>query len=164
MKKKYYVIILLACFCAAGGCSRETGPTSFDGILDKLRHARNFSEAKRYYTGGTIDAIDASVSDGVIAEKERLRILPLFSDKDQMGRGLEEGRGLPRDGPDTIHRAPGGKHDRLRDGLSKSGKKGGAWKIDLEQEIRQAAAGPREHGSPARVYTADIKTEVLNNS
>jgi hypothetical protein len=154
MKKKFYAMVFLACFCAASGCSRDTGPASFDGVLNKLRHARNFSEAKQYYTGGTIDAIDASVREGVITEKERLRILPLFSGKtrwEEISKKVEGDRGVIRiryrEHP--VENMVGFEMDL------KVRKEGGAWKIDLEQEIRQALQG-RSEGSAAK-YIQRIK-------
>jgi hypothetical protein len=154
MKKKYNVMVFLACLLTAGGCSRDTGSTSFDGILDKLRHAGSFSEAKRYYTGGTIDAIDASVRDGVITEKEKLRILPLFSGKtrwEEVSKKVEGDRGVIRirytEHP--VENMVGYEMDL------KVRKEGGAWKIDLEQEIRQALKGRADGG--AAKYIQRIK-------
>ena len=92
-------IALLACVIAAAGCSRDRASASFGGVFEKLRKARDFSEAKHYYTGGTIDAIDRAVSDGVIAEKDRLRILPLFNEKtewDELSRKIDGARGTIR--------------------------------------------------------------------
>jgi hypothetical protein len=154
MKKKHYAIIFLASFLAAGGCSRDIGPASFDGILNKLSRARNFSEAKQYYSGGTIDAIDASVREGVITEKERLRILPLFSGKtrwEEVSKKVEGDRGIIRirytEHP--VENMVGFEMDL------KVRKEGGAWKIDLEQEIRQALQS-RTEGSAAS-YIQRIK-------
>jgi hypothetical protein len=154
MKKKYYALILLTGLLAAGGCSRDKGAASFDGIFDKLCHARSFSEAKRYYTGGTIDAIDASVREGVITEKEKLRILPLFSDKtkwEEVSKKVEGSRGVIRirytEHP--VENMIGFEMDfRVL-------KEGGSWKIDLENEIRQALQG-RADGSTAK-YIQRIK-------
>jgi hypothetical protein len=154
MKKKHHLIIFLICLFAVGGCSRETGSASFDGVLDKLRRAGNYSEAKRYYTSGTIDAIDASVRDGVISEKEKLRILPLFSDKtrwEEVSKKVEGSRGSIR-----IRYTEYPVENMIGFELDlKVRKEGGRWKIDLEQEIRQALQG-RADGSAAK-YIQRIK-------
>ena len=154
MKKECFAIVFMVCFLAAGGCSRDTGPASFDGILNKLSKARNFSEAKQYYTGGTIDATDASVRDGVITEKEKLRILPLFSGKtrwEEVSKRVEGDHGVIRirytEHP--VENMVGFEMDL------KVRKEGGAWKIDMEEEIRQALQG-RAGGSAAK-YIQRIK-------
>jgi hypothetical protein len=159
MKKKYCAMILLAGLLAAGGCSRDKGASSFDGIFDKLCHARNYSEAKRYYTGGTIDAIDSAVREGVITEKEKLRILPLFNEKtkwEEVFKKVEGSRGVVRlrytEHP--VENMIGFETDfRVL-------KEGGSWKIDLGDEIRQALRG-RADGSTAK-YIQRIKKGYIH--
>jgi hypothetical protein len=154
MNNKHYAVLFLASCIAAGGCSRNAGPASFDGVLDKLGRAKNFSEAKQYYTAGTIDAIDASVREGVIKEKERLRILPLFGEStrwEEVSKKVQGDRGVIRirytEHP--VENMVGFEMDlRVR-------KESGAWKIDLEQEMRQALEG-RADGSAAE-YIQRIK-------
>ncbi len=147
MKRATSVIVLLACILAAGACSRDKVSTSFGGVFEKLRKARDFREASQCYTGGTIDAVDQAVSDGVIGEKERIRILPLFNEKttwDELSRKNEGSRGSIRIRytGHPVENMIGCEMDfKLR-------KEGGSWKIDLEDEIRKALRG-REQGSAA---------------
>ncbi len=154
MKRTYTAIVLLACVLLAASCSRDRVSTSFGGVFEKLKRARSFSEARECYTGGTIDAIDRAVSDGVIGEKERLRILPLFNEKtawDELSRRVDGSRGSIRIRytGHPVENMIGSEMDfRLQ-------KEGGSWKIDLEDEIRQALKG-REQGSAAE-YIQRIK-------
>jgi hypothetical protein len=154
MNKLLSAIVLLACVLLAAACSREKVSTSFGGVFEKLKHARDFSEAKHYYTGGTIDAVDRAVGDGVIGEKERLRILPLFNEKttwDELSRKNDGSHGSIRIRytGHPVENMIGFEMDfKLR-------KEGGSWKIDLEDEIRQALRG-REQGS-ATDYIQRIK-------
>ncbi len=147
MKKVSSVILLLACIIAAAACSRGKVSTSFGGVFEKLKKAHGFSEAKQCYTGGTIDAIDGAVSDGVIGEKDRLRVLPLFNEKttwDELSRKTDGSRGSIRIRytGHPVENMIGSEMDfRLK-------KEDGSWKIDLEDEIHQALRG-REQGSAA---------------
>ncbi len=154
MKRTSSAIILLACILLAAGCSRDRVSTSFGGVFEKLKKARDFSEAKQCYTGGTIDAIDEAVSDGVIGEKDRLRILPLFNEKttwDELSRKNDGSRGSIRIRytGHPIENMIGFEMD------FKLQKDGGSWKIDLEDEISQALRG-REKGNAAD-YIQKIK-------
>ncbi|HOT45269.1 MAG TPA: hypothetical protein PLM53_09980 [Spirochaetota bacterium] len=154
MKRISSIILLLAFTLTAAGCSRGNVSTSFGGIFEKLKKARDFSEAKQCYTDGTIDAIESAVSGGVIGEKERLRILPLFNEKttwDELSRKVDGSRGSIRIRytGHPVENMIGSEMDfRLR-------KEGGSWKVDLEDEIRQALKG-RERGSAAE-YIQRIK-------
>ncbi len=154
MKRALVLIALSALVLAANSCSRDKVSTSFGGVFDKLRNARDFSEAKPYYTEGTIDAIGEAVRDGVIAEKERLRILPLFNEKtawDELSRTNDGSRGSIRiryTGHPVENMIGFEMNFKLR-------KESGSWKIDLEDEIRQAMRG-REKGSAAE-YIQRIK-------
>lgn len=147
MKKHICTLALIAGLLAAGGCSRDRAPSSFDGVFEKLIGARNFSEAKRCYTDGTIDAIDDAVREGVIDDSGRLRILPLFNEKtrwEEVSRKADDSRGeiRLRYTEHPVENMIGQEFDfRLK-------REGGSWKIDLEDEIRQALRG-REKGSAA---------------
>jgi len=154
MKRTPSIILPLVFILIAAGCSRDRVSTSFGGVFEKLKKARGFSEARECYTGGTIDAIDRAVSDGVIADTERLRILPLFNEKtawDELSRKVDGSRGSIRIRytGHPVENMIGSEIDfRLQ-------KEGGSWKIDLEDEIRQALKG-RAQGSAAE-YIRRIK-------
>lgn len=147
MRKIFFTMALIAGLVAAGGCSRDRAPASFDGVFEKLLSARNFGEAKRYYTRGTIGALDDAVSDGVIAEKDRLRILPLFNEKtrwEEVSRKSDGSRGEIR-----LRYSEHPVENMIGQEMGfRLIKEGGSWRIDLEDEIRQALRG-REQGSAA---------------
>ncbi|OHD66369.1 MAG: hypothetical protein A2176_07770 [Spirochaetes bacterium RBG_13_51_14] len=147
MKKRTITIAVIVCLFATGGCSQQRGAASFDGIFEKLKKARGFSEVKRYYTGGTIDALDAAVGKGVISEVERLRILPLFNDKttwEEVSKKVDGTRGVIR-----IRYTEHPVENMIGFDMDfRVVKEGGSWKIDLEDEIRRALSG-RQRGSPA---------------
>ncbi len=145
MKKLFLSLPLLALVITAAGCSRDRAPASFDGVFEKLIAARNFGEAKGFYTGGTIDAINDAVSDGVIAEKDRLRILPLFNEKtrwEEVSRKSDGSKGEIRLRY-TEHPVENMTGQEM---VFRMKKEGSSWKIDLEDDIRQALKG-REKGS-----------------
>jgi hypothetical protein len=147
MKKLCSALALCAALLSAGGCSRDRAPASFDGVFGKLVSARNFSEAKHYYTRGTIGAIDEAVRDGAISDKDRLRVLPLFNNKtrwEEVSRKIEGSRGEIRLRY-TEHPVENMVGQEMPFRLTKES---GSWKIDLEDEIRQALKG-HERGSAA---------------
>ncbi len=154
MKRALLFIALPALVLAGASCSRDKVSTSFGGVFEKLKKAHDFSEAKPYYTDGTIDAIEEAVRDGVIADKERLRILPLFNEKtawDELSRTNDGSRGSIRiryTGHPVENMIGFEMNFMLR-------KEGDSWKIDLEDEIRHALRG-REKGSAVE-YIQRIK-------
>ncbi|MBP7738088.1 MAG: hypothetical protein KA369_19080 [Spirochaetes bacterium] len=154
MRRALFLIAMTALTLAGVSCSRGKVSTSFGGVFEKLKQARDFSEAKPYYTDGTVDAIDEAVKGGVISEKERLRILPLFNEKtawDELSRKNDGSRGSIRIRY-TGHPVENMIGFEMDFNLLKEG---GSWKIDLEDEIRQALRG-REKGSAAE-YIQRIK-------
>jgi len=139
-------LTIAASLAAGGGCSRKRAPAGFDGVFEKLLSARSFEEAKRCYTAGTVDAIDDAVRGGVIAERDRLRVLPLFNEKTrwaEVSRKSEGDRGEIRlrytDHPVENMIGQVMMFHMKREGDS--------WRIDLEDEIRQALRGREGEGA-----------------
>lgn len=147
MMKKIFVPLLLCLILLSSGCTRKKGPDSFDGVLERLSRAHGFDRVRECYTAGTIDAVGDAVFDGVVPEKEKLRILPLFSEKtrwDALSKKSDGDRGVMKirytDHP--VENMIGFELElRFR-------KEKGSWKIDLEEELRQALRD-RRGGSTA---------------
>jgi hypothetical protein len=145
IQKACAVLATAALFLPAAGCSRGRGSSSFDGIFEKLRKARTFDEARGLYTPGTIDALESAVREGVVTEKEKSRLLPLFNDKtawEEVSKKSDGAAGTIRiryTGHPVENMIGSEMEFRVR-------KEGGSWKIDLEDEIRQALRG-RARGS-----------------
>ncbi len=128
-------------------CSRQGGAASFDGIFDKLSGARDFNEAKRYYTDGTIAALNAAAGGRGMPGGETLRVLPVFNEKtkwEELSKSVDGSRGVIRIRytAHPVENMIGYEMDfQVR-------KTGGTWKIDLEDEVRKALDG-RKSGSAA---------------
>lgn len=143
--KNIAAALALMLIAASAGCSRGGGAASFDGVFEKLRKVKTFEDARPYYTGGTIDAIDRAVSEGAIAKEGRLGALPVFSAKtewEELSRKVDGDRGTIRirytDHP--VENMIGVEAD------FRMAKEKGSWKIDLEKEIR-ASLGQRGGGT-----------------
>lgn len=154
MKPHYPLVALLAVAVALSACSREKESTSFGGVFEKLRKVRDFNEAREYYTGGTIDAVNEAVSDGVIGKQDHLRLLPLFNEKtrwDELSRTTDGSRGTIR-----IRYTAHPVENMIGFEMNiKLRKEGGSWKVDLEDDIRQGIQG-RASGNAAE-YIQKIK-------
>lgn len=143
MKATYIALALCACLAAAAGCSRDRDEAGFDGIFGKLQRARGYAEAKRYYTGGTIDALDGAVRGGVIAEADRLSVLPLFNDRtewEELSKNVEGSKGIIR----IRYTAHPVENMIGFEMVFRVVKEGGSWKLDLADEIRDAVERRRK--------------------
>lgn len=146
MNVKHAAIILCACLAAAVGCSRDRGPAGFDGIFGKLQRASGYTEAKRYYSDGTIEVLDRAVRDGVIADGDRLSVLPLFNEKtawEEVSSNVEGTKGIVR------LRYTGHPVENMIgfEMVFRLVKEGGSWKIDLEEELRDGMALRKKGGA-----------------
>lgn len=125
-------------------CSRREGAASFDGVFEKLGRARDFNEAKRYYTEGTVKALeDAGGGSG----RGTLRLLPLFDERtkwEEVSKSVEGSRGAVRIRY-TAHPVENMVGFEMEFRVRKIGD---SWKIDLEEEVRGADEARRK-GSAA---------------
>ena len=143
--KKIIAPLLVCLILMPAGCTRKKGPESFDGVLERLSRARGFDQAKEYYTAGTIDAVGDAVSDGAVPERDKLRVLPMFGGKtrwEALSKKTDGDRGVMRI-KYTDHPVENmiGLVMELRFKKEK-----GSWKIDLENELRQALRERRGGG------------------
>lgn len=154
MGKIISVFGLIACLSLTAACSRRAGASSFDGVFEKLSTAKGFGNVKQYYTDNTVAAIEDAADEGVISDKEKLSILPLFNDKTKW---------------EEISKKSDGSHGVIRIQYTKHPvenmigfemefrvvKERGSWKLDLEDEIRKALRGRKRGG--AAEYIQRIK-------
>ncbi len=137
---------ILAAALAFGlsACSGRDGAASFDGVFEKLARARDFNEAKRYYTDGTVKALEEA---GGGSGKAALRLLPLFDERtkwEEVSKRVEGPRGVIR-----IRYSAHPVENMVGFEMEFQVRKiGDSWKIDLENEVRGAIEA-RGKGSAA---------------
>jgi hypothetical protein len=125
-------------------CSGRKGASSFDGVFEKLSRARDYNEAKRYYTDGTVKALEEA---GGGTGNAAMRLLPLFDERTQweeVSKRVEGGRGIIRIRY-TAHPVENMVGFEMEFQVMKIGD---SWKVDLEDEVRGAMAA-RSKGSAA---------------
>ena len=154
MNLTHTAIILCVCLAVAAGCSRDRGGAGFDNIFGKLQRARGYGEVKKYYSDGTLDALDDAVRVGVVADSGRLALLPLFNDRTQweeLSKNVEGTKGIIR------IRYTGHPVENMIgfEMVFRVVKESGSWKLDYENEIRDALEN-RKKGSAAE-YIRRIK-------
>ena len=130
-------------------CKRRSGSGSFDGLFAKLSEAKSFSEIKRYYTSDTVDAIEDAERDGLMSDKEKRHILPLFDSRtewEESGKKVRGDRGVIRVRY-TEHPVENMIGFEMEFNLVREG---GSWRIDLEDEVKHALKARRD-GRAAQV-------------
>jgi hypothetical protein len=147
---------MVACLLAVQPfCSNKQDSAGFDRVFEKLSHAKGYNETKRYYTSGTIAAVEDAASRGAATGKEKLSLLPRFNEKTKWEELLTK-----VDGPRGMVRVRYIDHpSQNMIGFTMDFRmkiENGSWKIDLEDEIRTAAAG-RKTGN-----TSDYIKKVKN--
>lgn len=138
--------LILSLLIMVAGCSRAGDPQGFHDIFTGLATATSFEEIKRYYTGGTIDAVERAVRAGAVDNGGRLQVLPRFTGArwEEVRRAVTGERAVVRlrFNEHPVENMKGVEMDfRLV-------KDGNAWRIDMEQEITQALDA-RGGGGPA---------------
>jgi hypothetical protein len=137
-------------------CSNKQDTAGFDRIFEKLSRAKGYNETKRYYTNGTIAAIDYAASRVAATEKEKLSLLPLFNEKtkwEELLHKTEGTRGMVR-----VRYLDHPSQNMIGFTVDFRMKmENGSWKIDLEDEMR-AAAEDRRSGNPSD-YIRKIKNK-----
>lgn len=125
-------LLLLVCACSRGD---KGGPIS--DMLNSLGSEKNsFDDKKKYFTSGTVSVIERAASSGAISKEERILLLPFFSERIKwtVTEQKIEGDSATVRIKFTEHPVENVKGFEMELRMIKSG---GAWKIDLEREIKE---------------------------
>jgi hypothetical protein len=137
MKAGLMNINRFAAVAAAVAIAAARSGNGFDSILEKLGDARTFDEAGHFYTAGTVKVIETAVREGRIRAEDRLRMLPRFDSRTRW-----EELSWKKDGRRGTIRIRYTRHpveNMIGCELDfKLAREDGSWKIDLEDEMRQA--------------------------
>jgi hypothetical protein len=130
------ILIIILIFITQFSCGKKIAGTP-EEVFEKLSKTENFKDAELYFTNGTIKLINSAVSKGILDEKDRFNYLPAFNKKSKWeilntsNNGNTAGITLRF----TKHPIENLKGTDITYNLVKED---GAWKIDLEKEMKDS--------------------------
>jgi hypothetical protein len=144
---KYSAAAVLAMACTLMlSCTKEAAPGTIESVFEGLSRARGFGEASKFYTDGTVRAIERAASRGGIPVSRMGGVLLPFHADSRWKVVSRKGTGDSAEVTITFVEHP----VQNLVGFSctcRMAKRGGEWKIDLEREVSGAMDSRREDGA-----------------
>jgi len=127
-------------------CKKDAAPGSIESLFQGLGEAKGFIETKRYYTDGTLGAIERAASQGGVTPDQMSRILPSFTAGARWEELSRDVRGNRADVTIRFVQHPVqnmvGFTVRFR-----LIREDGGWKIDLKEEVEQSLSTMKKEGA-----------------
>jgi len=132
------IMVIMLCSLFFHSCSgrEKSGSTDLSKVLSGISSAKNFDEIKKYYTKKTLNSLSSSGRGLSLSETDRFKLLAILNN-DMKWRVEHEKVECNKASMGMIfleHPVENMRGNKLH---LKFEKEGGAWKIDMENDIRK---------------------------
>ena len=133
--RNLFITLIILTFAFNVSCKKESGPKKFNDFFDKLCRDNNKSQIKKSYTSKTLKLLDDAVKQGIVQEKDKFSVLPLFNSKTEVTIVSEKSS---RNYIDLKIKYLAHPVENMTGSviILKMISEDGSWKIDMEREIK----------------------------
>ena len=141
----FIAAICIAMALAGWSCKREAAPGSMDELFQGLAAARDFTQSREFYTGGTIAALERAAGERGLTLEHMGRVLPSFTGAQwELLDRKEAGDHATVTVRFTDHPVQNLIGFSARFSLVKEE---GRWKIDLKDDVEKAVSPANKGGA-----------------